>query len=129
VRTHEDLEVWQKAVDFSVSIYKATQLFPEEEKFGLTAQLRRAAVSIPSNIAEGAARSGEREFLHFLSIAAGSTSEVTTQLLIARKIGVGNTSDLTTLEQTAVQLGKMLQGLMNSIKKRSRGLSQGNGNS
>ena len=74
MRTHENLEVWKKAVDAVVMIYKATEQFPSEEKFGLTSQIRRAAVSIPSNIAEGAARNSDKEFLYFLSNSQGSAS-------------------------------------------------------
>ena len=78
MRTHENLEVWKKAVDFVVLVYKGTENFPSEEKFGLTSQIRRASVSIPSNIAEGAARTSEKEFLYFLSNSQGSASEVST---------------------------------------------------
>ena len=74
MRTHENLEVWKKAVDAVVMIYKATEQFPSEEKFGFTSQIRRAAVSIPSNIAEGAARNSDKEFLYFLSNSQGSAS-------------------------------------------------------
>ena len=84
MRTHEDLEVWKQAVSLSVSIYKITASFPSDEKFGLTSQMRRAAVSIASNIAEGAARHSRREFVQFLAISAGSASEINTQLIIAK---------------------------------------------
>lgn len=76
MRLHEKLEVWKKAVDLVVEIYSLTESFPKEEKFGLTSQLRRASDSTPSNVAEGAARTSEKEFLYFLSNAQGSTSEV-----------------------------------------------------
>jgi four helix bundle protein len=75
------LEVWKKAVDFVVNIYRETGTFPSEEKFGLTSQIRRAAVSIPANIAEGAARQSDKEFNHFIAVAQGSCSEVETELL------------------------------------------------
>lgn len=83
MRPHESLDVWQKAVDFVVTIYEHTKAFPADERFGLTSQVRRAAVSIPSNIAEGAARQSNKEFIHFLTVAQGSCSEVETELLIA----------------------------------------------
>ena len=92
---HKDLEVWKKSMDLVESIYTLTQRFPEAEKFGLTSQMRRSAVSIPSNIAEGAARKGDKEFLHFLPIALGSLSELETQYLIATRFTIHN-SRLTT---------------------------------
>lgn len=78
MRPHENLNVWKKAVDFVVEIYKTTERYPKEEKFGLTSQIRRASVSAPANIAEGAARKSLKEFSHFLSNAQGSASEVDT---------------------------------------------------
>lgn len=120
MKSHKDLDVWKRAVAFSVSIYTATRNFPADEKFGLTSQVRRAAVSIPSNIAEGAARTGHKEFLHFLSIAAGSTSEVSTQLLIAQKIGLGDDSEIQELMEEVDAISRMLQGLIRSIKHNSK---------
>ncbi len=87
---HEKLDVWNKAMDFVVAVYKVTETFPKEEKFGLTSQVRGAAVSVPANIAEGAARNSSKEFAHFLSNAQGSASEVETELLIARRLGYLN---------------------------------------
>ena len=84
MRPHENLEAWNKAVDFVTKVYRATESFPREEKFGLTSQIRRAAVSIPANIAEGAARDSKKEFVYFLSNAQGSASELETELLIAK---------------------------------------------
>jgi four helix bundle protein len=86
MRPHERLEVWQTAVDFVVTIYKETEGFPKEERFGLTSQIRRAAVSVAANIAEGAGRDSAREFGHFLSNAQGSVSELATELLIAHRL-------------------------------------------
>jgi four helix bundle protein len=85
-RPHERLDVWRDAMDLVEMIYRLTAAFPQEERFGLTAQLRRSAVSIPSNIAEGAARRSTPEYLRFLSIARGSLSEASTQLQIARRL-------------------------------------------
>lgn len=76
---HKDLDVWKKSMDLVESIYKITQIFPDSEKFGLTTQMRRAVVSIPSNIAEGSARKGDKELIQFLHIAIGSLSELETQ--------------------------------------------------
>ena len=87
VRSHQKLDAWKLAVRFVVSIYESTQDFPKSELYGLTSQLRRAAVSIPTNIAEGAARDSQKEYLRFLSIARGSLSEVETELIIAAELG------------------------------------------
>jgi four helix bundle protein len=86
-RPHYNLLAWQKSVELVTVIYSATMHFPTDERFGLTNQIRRAAVSVPSNIAEGAARTSKKEFLQFLNIAKGSLSEVDTQLYISLKLG------------------------------------------
>ena len=86
-RPHYNLVAWKEAMALVTAVYRLTRAFPKEEVYGLTAQMRRAAVSIPSNLAEGAARSGQKEFAHFLSIARGSLSELETQLLISTDLG------------------------------------------
>ena len=86
MQTHKDLEVWQLGMDLVEKIYKVTKSFPKEEQYGLTSQMRRSAISIPSNIAEGAARKGNAEFIQFLYIALGSLSELETQFLIAQRL-------------------------------------------
>ncbi len=86
MRPHHQLNVWKKGVDFVVKVYQETKILPSEEKFGLTFQIRRAAVSIPANIAEGAGCKSEKEFLNFLSIAQGSAGELETELLIASRL-------------------------------------------
>ena len=84
--SHKDLDAWKKSMDFVEEIYKLTKCFPDDEKFGLTSQIRRSVVSIPSNIAEGAARKNDKEFIQFLYIALGSLSELETQCLIAARL-------------------------------------------
>jgi four helix bundle protein len=86
VKTHKDLIVWQKAMDFVEEIYKLTDIMPKTELYGLTSQIRRSAISIPSNIAEGAARNHNKEFIQFLYVALGSVSELETQLLLAERL-------------------------------------------
>lgn len=87
MKTHKDLDIWKRGMSFVEQIYKAATRFPTEEIYGLTSQLRRAAVSFPSNIAEGAARSSVKEYIQFLYVALGSLSEIETQVMIAGKLG------------------------------------------
>ena len=94
VKTHKDLQIWQRGIQLVEDIYRVTRSFPKEEIYGLTAQLRRAAVSYPSNIAEGAARASKKEFIQFLYISLGSLSEVETQLMIAERLGYTKTDPL-----------------------------------
>ncbi len=108
-----DLIVWQKAMKMVTAIYRATQSFPDDERYGLTSQLRRAAVSVPSNIAEGQGRLTKGEFRQFLGNAKGSLSEVETQLLIARNLGyLSNPEPL--LDQTS-DVARLLNGLLRSL--------------
>jgi len=93
-KTHKDLDVWQSAVAVAERTYRLTRTFPKEEVFGLTAQMRRSSVSIASNIAEGAARRGAKEFAQYLYVAAGSASELDTQLEIASRIGLGKPEEV-----------------------------------
>ena len=87
MKTHEDLDAWKRAMALAKAVYMTTAAWPSEEKFGLTSQIRRAAVSVPSNVAEGSARGSDKDFAHFLDIALGSLAEVETQLLLAKEIG------------------------------------------
>jgi four helix bundle protein len=93
-KTHKDLDIWKRGIAYVKQIYKITGEFPKEELYGLTSQIRRAAVSYPSNIAEGAARSSKKEFIHFLYFALGSLFEVETQLIIAEKLGYHSANNL-----------------------------------
>lgn len=110
MRPHEKLDVWRKSIDFVVDIYKATDTFPRDERFGLTSQLRRAAISIPANIAEGAARRSEKEFAHFLSNSQGSTREVETKLLIALRLGYLSEDVYGSLRSPLDDIGRMITG-------------------
>lgn len=113
-RRHHDLQVWQNAVALVKSVYSLTKALPDEERFGLTAQMRRAAISVPSNVAEGAGRSSRREFYRFLGIARGSLCEVETQLRIG--LDLGYFSDLTEIEKEMDDVFGLLGGLMNSLE-------------
>jgi four helix bundle protein len=118
-RSYRELVAWRKAMNFVVAIYGATQTFPFEERYGLTNQLRRAAVSVPSNIAEGQARFSQKEFHHFLSIARGSMAEIETQLFLAKDLQYLSASKSAMLLATADELGRILNGLIASIKSRA----------
>ncbi|MBE7383076.1 MAG: four helix bundle protein [Leptolyngbya sp. SIO1E4] len=121
LQSYRDLAVWQKSIVWVETIYQASNNFPPEEKFGLMSQLRRAAVSVPANIAEGAARSGTGEFLQFLSIASGSLAEVETLLILAQRLGFIEPPMAEPLMQEANAIGRMLNGLKRSLRsKRSR---------
>ena len=117
VRSYRDLEVWQRGVDLVERIYKLTPSFPSEEKFGLTAQIRGAAVSIPSNIAEGWGRDSTKDYVRFVRIARSSLFEVETQLIIAHRLGYLNEDELkTSLQETEVE-SRMLLSLIRSLKR------------
>ena len=116
VRSYRDLHVWQRAVDFAVAIYRVTRSFPKHEVYGgLTDQIRRAAVSVPSNVAEGQVRHSQRVFARYVDIALGSAAEVSTQLLIAREIGYLSPEDHQRLSDELTEITKMLHGLYRSV--------------
>jgi four helix bundle protein len=106
MRPHEKLEVWETSVDLVIDVYRQTETFPKEEKFGLTSQIRRAAVSVPANIAEGAARQSSKEFAHFLSNAQGSASELSTELLIAQRLGYVRDENYAALQKKLDSVGE-----------------------
>jgi four helix bundle protein len=123
MRPHERLEVWQTAVEFVVSIYRETDSFPKDERFGLTSQIRRAAVSIAANIAEGAGRESSKEFNYFLSNAQGSVSELATELLIAHRLAFLSAEGYGKLAATLDSIGRMIVGLMRHLKSKTAGAS------
>ena len=118
METHKDLRVWQQSIELVTSIYMITKTFPEEEMFGLVSQMRRAAVSVPSNIAEGYVRGTDRENLHFLRISSGSMSEVETQLLLSWNLGYISQESYDELSENLTSVWKQLNALIGSIKKR-----------
>jgi four helix bundle protein len=118
IQCYRDLVVWQKAMDLVEAVYRTTTKFPQHEIYSLTAQLRRASISIPSNIAEGQGRSTTRDFLYFLSISKGSVKEVETQVLIAERLAYISKQVSASLLQQTAEVGRLLTGLSNSLKKR-----------
>ena len=119
-KPHRNLVAWQKSMDLVMKVYKLTRDFPEKELYGLSSQLRRAAVSVPSNIAEGAERNSKQEYIRFVHIAKGSAAELRTQLYISHKIGVLQKNLVTRLTTESKQISAMLQGLADTLKKRQR---------
>ena len=113
----KDLIVWQKAMSLVVDVYRVTDSFPKREIYSLTDQIRRAAVSIPSNIAEGQAHFSKAEFCHFLRHAAGSLAELETQLLLSERLEYTGHEQAQKLIAQVVEVGKLLNGLINSLRK------------
>ncbi|MBA4018412.1 MAG: four helix bundle protein [Pirellula sp.] len=113
-RGYQDLIVWQKAMDLVELVYCESASLPSDERFGLTSQIRRAAVSVPSNVAEGNARSSDRDFARFLEIALGSLAELETQILLAVRLGMLNQERCTPILTLAAQVGRLLTGLHRS---------------
>jgi four helix bundle protein len=122
VNSYEDLEVWQRSVALATRLYKVTEPFPSEEKFGLISQIRRSATSIPANIAEGWGRGSTKEYIQFLITARGSLMELETHLIIANELGYLVAERLSVLRSETGQLGRMLNGLINALRAR-RGVS------
>ena len=119
MRPPEKLDVWKRAIDFVVTVYKMTESFPRDERFGLISQIRRAAVSIPANIAEGAARHTSKEFKYFLSNAQGSVSELATELLIALRLGYLKKENFDIGNRELTSIGRMILGLSRSLSRDS----------
>lgn len=118
VSSYRDLVVWQRAMALVSAVYKLTRSFPEPERFGLTSQVRRAAVSIPSNIAEGQGRLATKEFRQFLGVARGSLKEVETQLLIGVDLGYASEEEITACLDLANEVGRMLNALIKALERR-----------
>jgi four helix bundle protein len=120
IRGFEDLEVWRKGMDLVMQVYGLTKPFPSDERYGLTAQLRRAAVSIPSNIAEGRGRFGLRSFLYHLSVATGSLMELETQLRIAARLEYLKPEQARTLLEQLGEVRRLLAGLVRSLRTKEQ---------
>ncbi|HSY02391.1 MAG TPA: four helix bundle protein [Acidobacteriaceae bacterium] len=116
VRGYRDLIVWQRAMELCVALYHLTQSFPREEIYGLTNQMRRASVSIASNIAEGQGRLTREQYRHFLGIARGSSFEIETQILIAKELGFADAARFEEVEKLSDEVGKMLTGLVKKLQ-------------
>lgn len=110
--TYEDLKVWQKAMELVYSVYELTQRFPKDEQYGLTSQIRRAAVSVPSNVAEGKGRRTNKDTVVFLCHARGSLFEVNTQLLIAKHLGYIAAGEAESAQSLSAEVGRLLNGLI-----------------
>ena len=112
LQTHKDLKVWQESRKLVSEIYTLTSKFPKDEIYSLTAQIKRAAISISSNIAEGSARDSNKEYIHFLYIALGSVAELDTQLILARDLNFIDEKDYEIINKKLKEIGKMLSGLI-----------------
>jgi len=115
--TYSDLEVWQGAMDLAINIYHLTKSFPKEETYGLSSQLRRAAVSVPSNIAEGKGRSTDKDLIHFLGNSRGSLFEIETQAAIARRLGYISVEQAEVISSQTSRVGQLLNGLIRALRQ------------
>lgn len=116
MRPHHKLEAWIKAIQLVTDVYKSSEEFPKEERYGLTSQIRRAAVSIPANLAEGAGRRSSREFAHFLSNSQGSASELETELIIANRLGYLDEATFAKLLAQLERIGRLITGLVRHVR-------------
>jgi four helix bundle protein len=121
IRTHRDLLVWQKSMVLVTDIYRKSQRFPTQEQYGLTSQIRRAAVSIPSNIAEGFGRQSTGDYIRFLNIAVGSLFEVQTQIEIAFNLSFIEESDFTVIFESTREIDRMMSSLIQKLKIKKEG--------
>jgi four helix bundle protein len=116
MKTHKDLDVWKDSINLVLEIYQATKKFPKEELFCLAQQLRRAAISVPSNISEGAARNQKREFIRFLRISAGSLAEIETQIFIAKQLLYIEDQEFKTLTDRCNKIRSQIAGLIKNLE-------------
>jgi len=116
MHNYKELKIWSKAIDISLIVYQLVNNFPESEKFNLSSQIRRSAISIPSNIAEGAGRNSDKEFIRFLSIAKGSCYELQTQILISHKLNFITDEDNKTINASIDEIEKMIRGFQTKLK-------------
>jgi four helix bundle protein len=114
-RSHKDLDVWKKSVRLVVDLYRLTKRFPPEERFGLTAQIRRASTSVPANIAEGWGRGSTKEYIQFLKIARGSLTELDTHLIVSGELGYVDANESARIETAVSDVGKMLNRLIRAL--------------
>ncbi len=112
-----DLRLWQQSMELAVNVYRGTETFPKHELYGLTSQMRRAAISVPSNIAEGKGHSSDKDFRRFLFHARGSLMELETQMVLASKLQYLSPEQLHNLQDLAAQVGKSLAGLLNALSE------------
>ena len=115
IQSHRDLVIWQRGIELCTSVYALTRAFPREELFGLSSQIRRASVSVPSNIAEGYGRLSREQYRHFLGIAQGSNLEVQSQLEIARRLSFGHANEIDKAEALSFEVGKMLTVMLKKL--------------
>ena len=115
-KSHKKLHVWQRAIDLVQHVYEFSAAFPAQELYGLTSQMRRAAVSVPANISEGAARQTKKEFIQFLHMAQGSLSELDTHLEIVSRLNYSSDQSIDELSLMVIEVDKMLSGLIKSLK-------------
>lgn len=118
IRNYRDLTVWQRGMEITVQVYEVTKQFPDDERFGLTSQLRRAAASVPANIAEGHARSSTKDYLRHIAIAIGSLAETATFVELAGRLGYGDVSHLRNIFEMTTEERRMLRRLQKSLRKR-----------
>ena len=121
-KSYRELLVWQKSIQLTLMVYQLSKAFPREEIYGLTSQMRRCAVSIPSNIAEGAGRLNTPEFRQFRGIARGSSVELQTQLTIAKELGFGDNGQIVAAEQLCNEVGKMIFGAVAGLESAGQGV-------
>jgi four helix bundle protein len=119
MKSYKELNVWKKSFELVHSVYRVTRVFPREELFALVSQMRRAAISIPSNIAEGCSRKTTREYIQFVQIAFGSAAELETQIALAKELGYLSDEEFGHLNSKTHEVLKMLNGLLSSLKRKS----------